>query len=94
MAETRKPKLSSRKATGGVDPMARMSRMLMKQARTLDGMFTQLVSHAADNQDIWPMTADRYIRLAFRAQANCRSALIGVAKAERELQRAQDEASE
>lgn len=70
------------------DPMVRMREMLMTQATDLDVMFAELIGKAATDLDKWPSIAERYVRLALRAQANCRASLDTLARAERARQRA------
>lgn len=89
MTGPRKPK----RAAATPDPMSVMSEILMSQALTLDGMFAELVENAANSKP-YPMTMDRYTRLALRAQGNCRSALMGVVRVETALKQAQDAAAE
>jgi len=85
MNEMRVPK-SSRSNTRGApsDPVALASEAMRAQALTLDGMFSELLGHAADCRSGEAMTADRYVRLALRAQARCRSSLMAMVHAERE----------
>ncbi|KRB79872.1 hypothetical protein ASE00_19440 [Sphingomonas sp. Root710] len=91
-----KPKASSRKVNrgGASEPMTQMSEMLMTQALTLDGMFTELVDHAATNLPQYPLTGERFARLALRAQSNCSASLVAMAKAQKALRPAQDDAAE
>ena len=49
--------------------MQRPEAMLVSQAHTLDALFTYLTRRAHANLGSYPETADRYMRLAFRAQA-------------------------
>jgi len=70
------------------DPMLRMREMLMTQATDLDVMFAELIGKAATNLEEWPSIAERFVRLALRAQANCRASLDTLARAERAQQRA------
>lgn len=70
------------------DPMARMSDMLVAQAISLDTMFAELAGYAADNYTKWPTSAERYGRLALRAQSNCRASVETVARADRAKRRA------
>ena len=69
--------------TGTHDPVARMSDMLTAQTNSLDALFARLVGHAEENMTTWPVAAETYARLAFRAQWNCRASLEAVAKADR-----------
>ena len=56
------------------------SRMLAAQAITLDSMFTELARRAAINMGEYINAAERYGRLALKAQSNCRAALEALAK--------------
>lgn len=51
------------------------SRTLAAQAITLDAMFTEFVRRAGTNMGSYPDAVDRYMRLAFKAQSNCRTTL-------------------
>ncbi|KKC24470.1 hypothetical protein [Sphingomonas sp. SRS2] len=96
MNEMRTPKAQNRKPAkiGAVEPMAQLSDMLMTQALTLDGMFAELVGHAASNLPQYPLTGERFARLALRAQSNCSASLVAMAKAQKALRPAQDDAAE
>ncbi|WP_340316374.1 hypothetical protein [Rhizorhabdus argentea] len=85
MNEMRRPEARDAEATGSnpADPIARMSEMLMTQALSLDAMFAELVGYAAENFEEWPGPTERYMRLALRAQSNCRASLDSVARADR-----------
>jgi len=65
-------------AAGGNMTMA--SQMLAAQAMTLDTMFTALAERAFNNIGQYPQTAERYGRLALKAQANARATLEALAK--------------
>ncbi len=56
------------------------SNILAAQALTLDTMFTELVRRSAVNMGEYMDAADRYMRLALKAQANCRATLEALAK--------------
>ena len=56
------------------------SNMMAAQALTLDSMFTELARRAANNLGEYPQTAERYGRLAMKAQSNCRATLEALAK--------------
>ena len=66
------------KAEGG--DLALVSRMLAAQAITLDSMFTEFARRAAINMDEYIHAAERYGRLALKAQGNCRATLDTLAK--------------
>lgn len=56
------------------------SELLTAQALSLDAMFTELTRRAVVNFGDYPLAAERYARLAFKAQANCRASLEALAK--------------
>ncbi len=56
------------------------SRLLAAQAITLDSMFTELARRAASNMGEYINAAERYGRLALKAQSNCRATLETLAK--------------
>lgn len=56
------------------------SDILSAQAVVLDTMFTELARRSAANIGQYIDAADRYMRLALRAQANCRATLEALAK--------------
>lgn len=56
------------------------SAMLTSQAITLDNMFTELARRSANNMGQYFDTAERYARLAMKAQANSRATLEALAK--------------
>lgn len=60
--------------------MATASEMLTAQAHSLDAMFTELSRRAIINFGDYPLAAERYARLAFKAQANCRTSLEALAR--------------
>lgn len=70
------------KATGKAEAgdLAIASRMLAAQAITLDSMFTELARRAALNMGEYINAAERYGRLALKAQSNCRTTLEALAK--------------
>ena len=49
--------------------------LLTAQAVTLNAIFTQLAGRAKSNIGHYPDTADRYMRLALKAQGQCRATL-------------------
>lgn len=85
MNEMRRPEAHDRDTAGSdpADPIARMREMLMTQALSLDAMFGELVGYAAENFEAWPGPTERYMRLALRAQSNCRASLEAVARVDR-----------
>jgi hypothetical protein len=65
-------------ATDGDVSMA--SKILAAQAITLDSMFAELARRAANNMGEYINAAERYGRLALKAQSNCRATLEALAK--------------
>jgi len=55
--------------------LARGEALLMAQAHTLDALFNNLARRAAANIGEYMNAADTYLRLALRAQAQCRATL-------------------
>ena len=70
------------------DTMAQMREMLVEQAYSLSGLFADLTSYAADvfTDKKQPAAAQAYLRLALRAQSNCRASVETIAKAARVAQ--------
>ncbi|QGN56226.1 hypothetical protein GKE62_00990 [Novosphingobium sp. Gsoil 351] len=68
----------ARKAADGELAMA--SRMLAAQAIALDSMFAELARRTANNMGEYINAAERYGRLALKAQGNCRATLESLAK--------------
>lgn len=60
--------------------LAMASRMLATQAVTLDAMFAELARRCAMNTDEYINAAERYGRLALKAQGNCRATLEALAR--------------
>lgn len=56
------------------------SELLMAQAISLDAMFSELARRSAVNFGDYPLAAERYARLAFKAQANSRATLETLAR--------------
>lgn len=56
------------------------SELLMSQAISLDALFTELARRSVSNLGDYPQAAERYARLAFKAQANSRATLEALAK--------------
>lgn len=57
--------------------------ILTAQALSLDAVFTNLAERSLRNLDHYPDAADRYMRLALKAQANCRATLEALGKLSR-----------
>ncbi len=60
--------------------MTLASDLLTAQALSLDGMMTELMRRSIMNFGDYPLAAERYARLAFKAQANSRATLEALAK--------------
>jgi hypothetical protein len=60
--------------------MSDIEAMLFNQALTLQTMFTALSRRAANNVGKYTNTVDLYMKLAFKAQAQCRSTLEALAE--------------
>lgn len=65
--------------TGSGD-LAMASRMLTAQAVSLDAMFGELGRRSADNMGQYIDASERYMRLALKAQSNCRATLEALAR--------------
>ncbi len=55
--------------------MSLVSRIFTSQAITLDALFTDMAMRSGNNMAKHPDAADRYMRLALKAQTACRSTL-------------------
>ena len=60
--------------------LALATELLVAQALSLDAMFAELARRSAINFGDYPLAAERYARLAFKAQANSRAAIEALAK--------------
>ena len=56
------------------------SRILASQAVSLDVLFTEMARRSGNNMGQYPDAADRYMRLALKAQSNCRATLEALAR--------------
>ena len=56
------------------------SRIYTSQAISLDALFTEMARRSGNNMGKYPDAADRYMRLALKAQASCRSTLEALAR--------------
>ena len=72
--------LQAKAKTTGVGNMALPSEILTAQALTLDTLFTELARRATNNLGEYPLAAERFARLAFKAQSNSRATLEALAK--------------
>ncbi|QUT05199.1 hypothetical protein KFK14_19710 [Sphingobium phenoxybenzoativorans] len=59
----------------GSGDLAQVSATLTAQALSLDAIFTQLAHRSAENLGKYPEAAERYMRLAFKAQSSSRATL-------------------
>lgn len=55
--------------------LGRAEALLVSQAHTLDAIFNRLAIRAADNIGHYPESVERYLKLALRAQSQCRATL-------------------
>lgn len=55
--------------------LSRAENLLMTQAQTLDAIFNELARRAAGNMGEYINAMDRYLRLALKAQSQCRATL-------------------
>ena len=60
------------------DDLARSEAMLVAQASTLDAMFHAMLRRAALNLGHYPEVVERYMKLALKAQNQCRTTLEAV----------------
>ena len=56
------------------------TRIFTSQAISLDTLFTEMAGRAGNNLGQYPDTADRYMRLALKAQSACRATLEALTK--------------
>ncbi len=56
------------------------SRIYTSQAVSLDALFTEMARRSGNNMGQYPDAADRYMRLALKAQSACRSTLEALAR--------------
>ncbi len=71
-------KARAKKVRDGDMDMA--TELLTAQALSLDTMMTELMRRSIMNFGDYPLAAERYARLAFKAQSNCRATLETLAK--------------
>ena len=69
------------------DPNEMMNEMMSEQANSLHNMFGSLRDFAVETFSTSPYAAQVYIRLALRAQANCRSTMESIVRADRASRR-------
>jgi len=70
--------IAARDAAAG--DLAMVSKILAAQAITLDSMFAELARRTANNMGEYINAAERYGRLALKAQSNCRATVEALAK--------------
>ena len=64
------------------DPNEMLNEMMSEQANSLHNMFGSLRDYAGEVFPTSPHAAQVYIRLALRAQANCRSTMESIVRAD------------
>lgn len=74
---------SAAAARARTDDLSQIKDMLMAQAITLDSMFTELARRAALNMGEYLEAAEKYARLALKAQNSSRAALEALANLQR-----------
>ncbi|MGC4028927.1 MAG: hypothetical protein QM696_08650 [Steroidobacteraceae bacterium] len=67
------------KAANGND-LSRLEAMLTIQAHTLDAIFNDMARRAHLNMGAYPQAVDRYMRLALKAQSQCRATVESLAE--------------
>jgi hypothetical protein len=72
--------IQAKAAITGAGDLSLASEMLTAQALSLDAIFTEMSRRAAINMGDYLNASERYARLAFKAQANCRATLEALAK--------------
>ncbi len=72
--------LKDKVAKVGAGDLSGMEAMLVSQATTLDSIFTEMARRAAMNMGEYPKAADLYMRLALKAQSQCRSTVESLAE--------------
>tara|TARA_R110002049_G_scaffold54908_2_gene152597 strand:- start:3129 stop:3758 length:630 start_codon:yes stop_codon:yes gene_type:complete len=72
--------LQSSVAKAQAGDMNMASRLLASQAITLDTLFTELTGRAVSNLGQYPDAVERYLRLALKAQSNCRTTVEALSK--------------
>ena len=65
------------------DRLAQMDALLSEHAVSLDGIFADFTTLAAEKMAHSPGIAQAYLKLALRAQASCRASLEALARADR-----------
>lgn len=60
------------------DPIDKLNEMRSAQAKLLHDMFSSLTEHSRETFEESPYDAQDYIRLALRAQANCRMTMADI----------------
>lgn len=73
------------------DPVEMMADMLQRHALTLNDMYVDLFALGGEQLSTDPNRGERVTALALRAQANCRAALVAMAKAADAVKRAREQ---
>lgn len=60
--------------------LALPSDILTAQAMTLDAVFTEMLKRSGANMGEYPEAAERYMRMAMKAQAQCRTSIEALSK--------------
>lgn len=74
------------------EPIEMQHEMMSEQAKSLHDMFSSLRTRSMETFHKYPADAQAYIRLALRAQANCRLTMADVVRAEMAARRSRAEA--
>ncbi len=68
--------------TWPTESIAMLTEMRSAQAKSLHDMFSALTDHSRETFEKYPYEAQDYIRLALRAQANCRMTMADIVRTE------------
>lgn len=60
--------------------LSKVEAMLFCQAHTLETIFTEMLQRARNNMGQYPQTVERYMRLAMKAQSQCRTTIEALAE--------------
>lgn len=72
--------IKARASTAINGDLTMASEMLATQAQTLDAIFTEMARRSAINMGDYIKASETYMRVALKAQANCRATLEALAK--------------
>lgn len=64
------------------EPIGMLNAMRSEQAKALHDMFTSLRTRSMETFQDYPEDAEAYVRLALRAQANCRMTMADIVRTE------------